>query len=260
MAARLGPVRASARVSGRRLITVRKSISKLRNRTGKPLHDPAPQIRFRQTSRPLQSRQAASGWYHAKRVRENGVKIAKWALPPHPASALDCAQLRNANATGNPVEDICVRSEEVHCIKPRQTQSGDTNSPQGRNASRARLIACAPIRILLHCSRRSQNSLLPRLASHSSLVNNVLTLTRGKPLTLRHLTIHDRVPARVLGSALASDACVPHHLFSRTRRQAPLHFPEQTGMGRKDAQRTIVARPGRSCKSLQRYRPNCRTT
>jgi len=37
----------------------------------------------------------------------------------------------------------------------------DTNSPQGHNASRARLIAYAPIRVLLHCSRRSQSPLLP---------------------------------------------------------------------------------------------------
>jgi hypothetical protein len=123
-----------------------------------------------------------------------------------------CARLRTTEERSNrngltPVKDLlCAQVDKAR--KLHQMQSGDTNSPRGRNASRAWLIACAPIRILLRCSRRSQSSLLPRFASHSPFVNEP-SLTEGNPLTLSHSIVTLYPPPVCLALPRQTNVYVP---------------------------------------------------
>ena len=63
------------------------------------------------------------------------------------ASALDCAQLEYRERFPHREVILC-KKQGLFLIKTCETWPGDTNSPQGRNASRARLTAYALIRIL----------------------------------------------------------------------------------------------------------------
>jgi hypothetical protein len=80
-----------------------------------------------------------------------------------------CAMLRTieeANERMEPVYDSGTRRANFPEMAPLP-RSEDTNSPQGHNASRARPIACAPIRILLNALADPKARFCRSLASHS---------------------------------------------------------------------------------------------
>jgi hypothetical protein len=97
--------------------------------------------------------------------QKRAVDIAVERVP-----ALDCAQHAEAGYAARPershetaAKDSVLASNLIAEVLSSM-HSEDTKSPQGRNPSRARLVASAPFRILFHCPRRSQNPLLPRTA------------------------------------------------------------------------------------------------
>ena len=57
-------------------------------------------------------------------------------------------------------------------------------------------------------------------------------MTRGKPLTLRHLTVLSRQLPECLALPWKTDACVPLH-YSQDALPAPLHFPKIKGWAEK---------------------------
>src|SRR5208337_5140799 len=80
-------------------------------------------------------------------------------IAAHPASAQK-AHDRGNKATVNPVYNSGAPRADLPSNSP-SAKAETHEKPARHNTSRARLIACAPIRILLFCSRRSQSSLLP---------------------------------------------------------------------------------------------------
>ena len=100
--------------------------------------------------------------------------------------------------------------------------------PRGQTSSRARPIACAPIRILLQCSRRSQSSLLP-------LARQPLATRQGDPpipLTLRHLTNARCPPPERLALPTPTDPCVPIR-YSQDAPARPASSLEKPGRAEK---------------------------
>jgi len=142
----------------------------------------------------------------------------KMGIAVHPASALDCAQSRKQTQRLNPFR-VSVRKgqtiEQNNCLMRWE----DTKCPQGRNASRARPIACAPIRM-----SDTLLSPIPKLASAARppATRHPSTRTLANPLTLRHLTSLPRLTPECLACPWMTDVCVPLHLCSRRAAQLPL--------------------------------------
>lgn len=100
--------------------------------------------------------------------RESSVKNARWML----RASGGCARLRTIGSREHNgwtricgqyrMGKLCAFGCSGLIIPPHSTL-GDTKGPQGRDASRAQLYACAPFRIFFHCPRRSQNPHPPRI-------------------------------------------------------------------------------------------------
>ena len=192
---------------------------------------PRPPLGSRSETTPgPQSRQAV--------LRESQRQNRDLGIAAHPASALDCAQSREASATGEARQRYLCASGQIVDQRSLTCRSRETRIARKDAMPHERgPIACAPIRILLHCSRRSQSSLLP--LARQPLVNSstATQLTPGNLLTLRHLTT-DRATRRQsawLCPGLRTLAC--HSTYSEDAPSSPAPFPQKTGMSRKDAQR-----------------------
>jgi len=120
-------------------------------------------------------------------------------------------------------------------LPPRYAELGDTKSPQGRNASRAWLIAAAPNRILSSRSRRSQYSLPPLASQPLDSRQSLPAWNTGKPLTLRHLLTALRATPR--RPKCNRQSLPPNPGPLRTHR---------TGPGRRAT--SMLTRPGWTCK------------
>ena len=156
-------------------------------------------------------------------------------IAAHPAIALCCAQSR-VRPTGNtPVYYWYACFLKTGALRPGFQLPGDTKSSQGHNPSRAPTIACAPNRILLHCSRRSQSSLLP-LARRQSSTDAGNLPGKPNPLTLRHLNQAFIPLPECLALLWPTDAYVPLYRFQIPAR--PPYISQGNEMSLKDAQQT----------------------
>ena len=115
----------------------------------------------------------------------------------------------------------------------------DTKSPRGRTSSRARLCACAPIRFLLQCYRRSQSLLLLLAACQSTSINR----KSADPIDPKALAIFARL--RVLGLALNHERLRASQIAldaSKIFRQSPAKrgWPEKTRNLYRSASRLVL--------------------
>jgi hypothetical protein len=124
-----------------------------------------------------------------------------------------CARLRiieEANATVEPVYDSGAHRADFP-LRIALLQREDTKCPRGHNASRARPIACAPIRILLPALADPKARFCRSLASRSPTVNEKLSLSPSKLLTQRHLATTPTSPPMGLHLPPPAHTSVPVH-------------------------------------------------
>ena len=169
----------------------------------------------------------------------------------HPASALCCAHSRVRPTGKSPVYYWYACFQKSWALLLSFPSLVDTKSSQGHNASRAPTIACAPNRILLHCSRRSQSSLLPLARRHSSTDAGNLP-GKPNPLTLGHLTTSSHLQPDRLPLSWLKNAHMPYPMSSRRACQ-PSSDPYETRNQPKRRATTIVTRPG--CKGKRPETP-----
>ena len=136
-----------------------------------------------------------------------------------------------------------VRKHNVDFVETSNPLRQRHESPRGRNSSRARLKACAPIRFLLQTCRRSQSSLLLPVACQSTSV----TRKPAYPVDTRALELRDNVRSEAAWPSPRWNI-VPFDSY----QDAPcVVFAQiaEISAGPKRRATIIVARPGLSCKS-----------